>query len=71
MAIVLAGGRGTRLAPFTNVLPKPLIPVGLKDVAELRDYRDQGTRSRIPGILPGIRQFKFFLRCGLHLNLVN
>src|SRR6185437_16700251 len=25
--VIMAGGRGTRLAPFTNVLPKPLIPV--------------------------------------------
>jgi NDP-sugar pyrophosphorylase family protein len=27
-AIVLAGGRGSRLRPYTVVLPKPLIPVG-------------------------------------------
>jgi NDP-sugar pyrophosphorylase family protein len=26
--VVLAGGRGTRLAPFTTVLPKPLMPLG-------------------------------------------
>ncbi|MDI5920867.1 sugar phosphate nucleotidyltransferase [Halomonas sp. LR5S13] len=26
--VVMAGGKGTRLAPFTSVLPKPLIPVG-------------------------------------------
>ncbi len=27
-AVVLAGGKGTRLQPFTTVLPKPLMPVG-------------------------------------------
>lgn len=32
-AVILAGGRGTRLAPYTTVLPKPLLPVG--DIAIL------------------------------------
>ncbi|HKH31350.1 MAG TPA: sugar phosphate nucleotidyltransferase, partial [Gaiellaceae bacterium] len=27
-AVVLAGGKGTRLAPYTSVLPKPLMPIG-------------------------------------------
>lgn len=27
-AIILAGGRGTRLAPYTTVLPKPLMQAG-------------------------------------------
>jgi NDP-mannose synthase len=27
-AVVLAGGRGTRLAPYTTVFPKPLMPIG-------------------------------------------
>lgn len=26
--VVMAGGRGTRLYPFTKILPKPLIPIG-------------------------------------------
>ncbi len=33
--VVMAGGKGTRLAPFTSVLPKPLIPIGEKTVLEL------------------------------------
>lgn len=33
--VIMAGGRGTRLAPFTNVLPKPLIPIGDKTIIEL------------------------------------
>jgi len=27
-AVILAGGRGTCLAPYTTVLPKPLMPIG-------------------------------------------
>jgi NDP-mannose synthase len=34
-AVVLAGGRGTRLAPYTTVLPKPLVPVGDKPILEI------------------------------------
>ncbi len=32
--VIMAGGKGTRLAPFTQVLPKPLIPVGEKTMVE-------------------------------------
>ena len=33
--VINAGGRGTRLDPFTRVLPKPLIPVGDLPIIEL------------------------------------
>jgi len=32
--VIMAGGRGTRLEPFTKILPKPLIPVGDKTVID-------------------------------------
>jgi dTDP-glucose pyrophosphorylase len=32
--VIMAGGKGTRMAPFTTVLPKPLIPIGEKTVLE-------------------------------------
>ncbi|HEX5275372.1 MAG TPA: sugar phosphate nucleotidyltransferase [Candidatus Rubrimentiphilum sp.] len=34
-AVILAGGTGTRLAPYTTVLPKPLMPVGQMPILEL------------------------------------
>ena len=33
--IILAGGKGTRLKPFTNILPKPLMPIGDKSILEI------------------------------------
>ena len=32
--VIMAGGRGTRLEPFTKVLPKPLLPVNEKPIIE-------------------------------------
>jgi len=45
-AVILAGGRGTRLAPYTTVLPKPLMPVGDVAILEvmLRQLRQHGIR---------------------------
>ena len=33
--VIMAGGRGTRLAPYTDVLPKPLVPIGDTPIAQL------------------------------------
>jgi len=33
--VIMAGGQGTRLAPLTTVLPKPLMPIGDKTILEL------------------------------------
>lgn len=34
-AVILAGGRGTRLAPYTTIIPKPLLPVGEVPILEI------------------------------------
>jgi NDP-mannose synthase len=34
-AIILAGGKGVRLAPVTDVIPKPLVPLGGKPIMEI------------------------------------
>jgi NDP-sugar pyrophosphorylase family protein len=35
MAVILAGGRGTRLQPYTITIPKPLLPVGDVPILEV------------------------------------
>lgn len=35
-AVILAGGLGVRLKPFTQVIPKPLLPIGEKSVLEIQ-----------------------------------
>lgn len=34
-AVILAGGRGSRLAPYTAVLPKPLLPLGDRAIVDI------------------------------------
>jgi NDP-mannose synthase len=43
-AIILAGGLGTRLRPYTTVIPKPLVPIGDRPVLEhiIRSLADAG-----------------------------
>jgi NDP-sugar pyrophosphorylase family protein len=43
-ALILAGGQGTRLQPFTVVIPKPLVPIGDMPILELliRQLKAQG-----------------------------
>jgi NDP-sugar pyrophosphorylase family protein len=49
-AVVLAGGRGTRLLPLTHVLPKPLLPIDerpILDVVLTQLARDGCTKATI------------------------
>ncbi|OPZ04986.1 MAG: D-glycero-alpha-D-manno-heptose 1-phosphate guanylyltransferase [candidate division BRC1 bacterium ADurb.BinA364] len=46
-AVILAGGKGTRLRPYTTVLPKPLMPIGEHPILEviLRQLARLGIRD--------------------------
>ncbi len=48
-AVILAGGKGTRLKPYTTVFPKPLMPVGDKPILEIiiRQIKSQGLKDII------------------------
>jgi len=45
--VINAGGKGTRLDPFTRVLPKPLIPVGELPIIEhiIREYKSYNCKE--------------------------
>ena len=47
--VILAGGKGTRLAPYTNILPKPLMPIGDMPILEvlLRQMKTAGVDEAI------------------------
>jgi len=42
--VIMAGGKGTRMEPFTNVLPKPLVPIHEKPIIEhiIERFTDTG-----------------------------
>ncbi|MBN2549722.1 MAG: NTP transferase domain-containing protein [Anaerolineales bacterium] len=48
-AVVLAGGKGARLAPYTKILPKPLMPIGDMPILEilLRQMKKAGVTEVI------------------------
>lgn len=45
--VIMAGGLGTRLYPYTKILPKPLIPIGEIPIAEhiIDSFCEQGGKS--------------------------
>lgn len=73
-ALILAGGKGTRLRPYTTVLPKPLMPVGDYPVLEilLRQLKNAGVTEVILAVGYMSQLFQAFFqdgsRYGININ---
>ena len=70
-ALILAGGKGTRLRPYTNVLPKPLMPVGDMPIMEiiLRQLKYCGVDSVILAVGYMHHLFEAFFQNGERYGL--
>jgi NDP-sugar pyrophosphorylase family protein len=70
-AIILAGGKGARLAPYTKILPKPLMPIGDMPILEvlLRQMKSAGIDDVVitVGHLAGL--LRAFFQDGSNLGL--
>jgi NDP-sugar pyrophosphorylase family protein len=51
-AVIMAGGEGTRLRPFTHTIPKPLLPIGRKPIGQIivERLRDHGFNDIIMSV---------------------
>lgn len=65
-AIILAGGKGTRLAPYTTVIPKPLMPIGERPILEiiLRQLKAHGIKEIILAVGHLSQLFQAFFKDG-------
>lgn len=70
-AVILAGGKGTRLAPYTKILPKPLMPVGEMPILEVivRQLRYAGIDEIVLTVGHLAELLRAFFGDGGHLGL--
>lgn len=70
-AIFLAGGKGTRLAPYTQVIPKPLMPIGDRPIIEvlLLQARSAGIRDVVITVGHMSQLISSFFQDGSRLGL--
>ena len=61
--VIMAGGKGTRLKPITNVIPKPLVPVGDKTILEviMDQFESIGCRKFYMSVGYKADMMKFYL----------
>jgi NDP-mannose synthase len=70
-AVILAGGKGTRLKPYTTVLPKPLMPLGDMPILEivLRQLKSVGVTRVTLAVGHLAELLQAFFRSGSQLGL--
>jgi NDP-sugar pyrophosphorylase family protein len=70
-AVVLAGGKGTRLAPYTKILPKPLLPIGEIPILEilLRQMKRGGVEEIVLTVGHLAELLRVFFQDGKRLGL--
>lgn len=70
-ALILAGGKGTRLRPYTTVIPKPLMPVGDMPILEivLRQVKNAGFDRVILAVGYMGQLFQAFFQDGRRLGI--
>ncbi len=70
-AIILAGGKGARLAPYTKILPKPLMPIGDMPILEilLRQMKRAGVDEVVITVGHLANLLRTFFQDGSNLGL--
>lgn len=70
-AVILAGGKGSRLRPFTNTFPKPLVPVGDKAILEivLEQLRHHGVTEVVIAVNHMAHLIRAFFGAGERLGM--
>jgi NDP-sugar pyrophosphorylase family protein len=70
-AVILAGGKGSRLAPYTKVIPKPLMPIGDMPILEvlLHQIKFAGVNEIILTVGHMAALMRAFFQDGKHLGM--
>ncbi len=70
-AVILAGGKGRRLDPYTRIIPKPLMPVGEKPILEilLRQMKAAGITDVVLTVSYLADLVRLFFQNGEHLGM--
>jgi NDP-sugar pyrophosphorylase family protein len=70
-ALILAGGKGSRLLPYTKIIPKPLMPIGEMPILEiiLRQLKNSGFDNVILAVNYLSQMFELFFQNGEKIGM--